>query len=509
MIFGGFRVRPMFGALRQYNYRLWATADLVSITGTWMQVLGVNWYLLESTGSATKMGFGILLQSLPVLLLGPYAGALADRIRPRPLLVVTQLVHASLAAALALVVLTGSHAVWPVYLIALLNGVVAAIDGPTLGRFGSMVVGPASLGNALALGSLINSTGRIVGMSLGGVVVAVAGAGPLFAGNAVSFLAVVAALLLMRPREWHPLASSADAPAAERGMRAGFGYLLRQPVVLVTLALALVLGCLGRNYQVTMAAMSAGPLHSGSAGYGLLSTLFAIGTVVGALVAAQRSELSHRLLLAAGVLGSALQLVSGLAPDLAAFAIVILPIASAAVVIDTTVAARVQLDTREDMRGRVVSAMSVVASLSGIAGAPALGWLSERFGARTALVFAGAVCLLACAAAAALLARLTAANPVSVLASPETAATATAAATATSTATAAAAGDMPTTATVAIFAVVSGARAGRPARRNRYGRAAPVRRRQPVPATYSGQRGPGAAAARPSRRGRAGGTSAA
>ncbi|MCW2643468.1 MAG: arabinose efflux permease family protein [Dactylosporangium sp.] len=166
------------------------------------------------------------------------------------------------AAALALVAFAGPHALWPVYLI-----------------------------------SLINSTGRIVGMSLGGVLVVAAGAGPLFAGNAVSFLVVVGALLLMRPREWHALACSSDAPVAARGVRAGFGYLLRQPVVLVTLALSLVLGCFGRNYQVT-----------------------------------------------------------------------------------------------------------------GMVGAPTLGWLSERFGARTALVFAGAVCLLACAVAAALLARLTAAT---------------------------------------------------------------------------------------------------
>ncbi|MGC9665050.1 MFS transporter [Planosporangium sp. 12N6] len=402
----------MFGALRQYNYRLWATADLISITGTWMQVLGVNWYLLQTTDSATKMGLGIVLQSLPMLLLGPFAGALADRIRPRPLLVASQLIHAGLVGTLALIVLGGSHAIWPVYLISFLSGVVSAVDGPALGRFGSMVVGPKSLGNALALGSLINSCGRIVGMSLGGVLVAAAGAGPLFAANAVSFLAVVAAMLLMRPREWHTLASAADAPAAERGVRAGFGYLLGQPVVLVTLALSLILGMLGRNYQVTMAAMSAGPLHAGGTGYGLLSTVFAVGTVLGALVTAQRPELSRRLLLGAGALASALQLLAGLAPGLLTFAVLLLPIATAAVVIDTTVAARVQLDTREDMRGRVVATMSVVSSLSGMVGAPLLGWLSQVLGPRTALVAAGAACLVACAVAAALFVRLAAGRTV-------------------------------------------------------------------------------------------------
>jgi MFS family permease len=397
----------MFGALRQYNYRLWAAADLISVTGTWMQVLGVNWYVLQATGSPTRMGLGIVLQALPALVIGPYAGALADRIRPRPLLVATQLAHAGLAAGLAVLAASGSRLLWPVYLVCVLSGVVSAIDGPALGRFGTMVVGPARLGNALALGSLINSTGRVVGMGLGGVLVVVAGTAPLFAGNAVSFLFVIAALLLMRPSRWHPLAR-AGAGASDRGVRAGLRYLLGQPVALVTLGLALVLGSLGRNYQVTMAAMSAGPLHAGGGGYGLLSAVFAAGTVLGALFAAKRGRFGYGLLLAAGTLGSALQLLAGLAPDLAAFAALLVPIAAAAVVIDTTVSARVQLDTREDMRGRVLAGMAIVSSLAGMAGAPLLGWLSETVGARATLVLAGAIGLTACAAAARLLTRLAA-----------------------------------------------------------------------------------------------------
>src|SRR2546429_2699062 len=143
-----------------------------------------------------------------------------------------------------------------------------------------MVVGPARLGNALAFGCLITSTGRVAGMSLGGVLVAVGGTVPLFAGNAVSFLAVVAALLLMRPSEWYALAR--PDPVSEGAVRAGFAYLLRQPGALIVLALALVLGSLGRNYQVTMAAMSAGPLHGGAGRDGALSAGFAPGALVGA-----------------------------------------------------------------------------------------------------------------------------------------------------------------------------------------------------------------------------------
>ena len=122
----------MISVLRQYNYRLWATADLISVTGTWMQVLGVNWYLLQATGSPARMGLGIVLQALPALLIGPYAGALADRIRPRPLLIATQVAHAGLAAALAGLAASGGHQIWPVYVISTLSGVVSAIALETL-----------------------------------------------------------------------------------------------------------------------------------------------------------------------------------------------------------------------------------------------------------------------------------------------------------------------------------------------------------------------------------------
>jgi MFS family permease len=381
------------------NYRYWAAADLVSVTGTWMQVLGVNWFVLRQTGSATHMGLTVMLQALPVLLLGPYGGALADRLPLRKVLLATQAAHAALAVALAGIVLGGAPLGW-IYVVSVLAGVVSALDGPALGRFGGMVSGPHLLGRALANGSLITSTGRIAGMSVGGVLVAAAGPAVLFAANAVSFLAVIGALLAIRAGELHPLTSGNGDPGPGTGaVRAGFRYLATQPVVLVTLAVAFVLGSLGRNYQVTMAAMSDGPLAAGPAGYGVLSTVFAAGTVGGALLAGRR-RLDHRLLVVAGLAASALQMLAGAAPGLWTFAAALAPIAAAAVIIDTTVSARVQLDTRDDMRGRVVAATAVVGALAGIVGAPLLGLLCETIGARGALVLAGAAGVLTCAAAA-------------------------------------------------------------------------------------------------------------
>ncbi|MEU8657896.1 MFS transporter [Actinoplanes philippinensis] len=388
----------MFAPLRERNYRLWATADLVSVSGTWMQVLALNWLILSATGSATAMGAVVMLQSLPVLLLGSWGGALADRLPARPLLIAFQALRALLALAL---LLPGGN--WPIYAVALASGVIGSFEGPVLGRFGSALVSPSALGSALALGSVLSSAGRIGGMALGGVLIGITGPSALFVINAVSYLAVIVALLAMRLDDMRPLAV---ADPSEGGIVAGFRYLLRQPVILVVLALSFVLGSLGRNYQVSMAAMVSGPLGGTSSSYGLLSTVFAVGAVAGGLLLAGTGRSTLRVLVGTGVLISALQLCSGLAPSVLGFAALLLPIAAGAVVFDTVVSTRIQLDTREEMRGRVLATVGIVSSLSGIVGAPAIGWLCDTLGARGALLTAGAVTTVAAVAGGLVLVRL-------------------------------------------------------------------------------------------------------
>ena len=188
--------------------------------------------------------------------------------------------------------------------------------------------------------------------------------------------------------------------------RAGLAYVARQPVVLAVLGISLILGSLGRNYQVTMAAMTDGPLGGGAAGYGVLSAAFAAGTVLGGLVAASRTSLGLRTLIGAGVITSILQITGGLAPNVATLAGIVVPVALGAVLIDTTVATRIQLDTDWSMRGRVLGVATAVSGASGAVGAPLLGWLSEAIGPRLTLVGAGATTLIACVLAGAAFARL-------------------------------------------------------------------------------------------------------
>ncbi|WP_239175544.1 MFS transporter [Actinoplanes cyaneus] len=384
--------------MRERNYRLWAAADLVSTAGTWMQVLGLNWLILSDTGSAATMGLVVMLQALPVLVLGTWGGALADRLPARPLLIASQAVRALLALAL---VAHGGHAL--IFAVALASGVISSFEGPALGRFGSALVPPSALGSALALGSVLSSAGRIGGMALGGVLVGITGPAVLFVINAVSYLAVIGALAAMRLSELRDLPVAA---AGERGVLSGLRYIARQPIVLIVLALSFVLGSLGRNYQVSMASMVAGPLHGGSGAYGLLSTVFAVGAVLGGLLLAGTGKSTLRVLLGTGVTISLLQLGAGLAPNVTSFAALILPIAAGAVVFDTVVSTRIQLDTREEMRGRVLAAVGIVSSLSGMVGAPAVGWLCDTVGPRGALLLGGAITTVAAVAGAVAIARV-------------------------------------------------------------------------------------------------------
>ncbi|MFB4296849.1 MFS transporter [Actinomadura sp. NTSP31] len=393
----------MLRSLRHHNYRLWATADFVSITGTWMQVLAMNWLILSITHSATSVGLGLVLQALPTMLLGPWGGVIADRLPARYVVAAGQAVQAVLSTVLALIAAGDPSGTGGLYAISLASGLVTAMSSPALGRFGAEVVGPDDLSNGLALGSVLSSGGRILGMSLAGVIIPLAGVPGAFAANAVSFLGVLLAIALMRPKELHVLP---PAKPGERGIAAGFRYVLGNPRLLVMFGLAFALGSLGRNYQVTMAAMSQGPLHGGAGGYGALSVLFAVGTVVGGVYAASRARLPLRLLLITATICSVGQLLSGGAPNLALFGAAMLPIAAGAVVLDTTVATRVQLDSPGHLRGRVIAAQGMVGAASGAVGGPALGVLCDTVGPRAALVLAGTVCLAAALAAAYALARL-------------------------------------------------------------------------------------------------------
>ncbi len=372
-----------------------------------MQLIGLNWLVIARTGSPTALGLTVLLHTLPKLLLGAWGGVLADKLPARPLIACSQTLHALLAVALALVAWQQSP-ISLVYGLSALSGTLATLSGPAVDRFASQVVPRDDLGNALALGSTVDASGRIAGMSLAGILIAATSTTAVFMLNAVSFLVVIVTVFAMRGSEMFPIASSSRGSA---GVRAGLRYLAGKPTLLLMLALAFVLSSFGRNYQVTMAAMAHGPLGGGAAAYGVLSTVFACGGLLGGLLAAHRRDLTRRLLLGTALATSVLQVFSGFMPGMVAFSTVLLPISAGAVVIDTTMSTRVQLDTADHMRGRAIAAKSMVTGAAGALGGPLLGWLCETIGVRGTLELSGLLTVAATALAAAALAHVARRSP--------------------------------------------------------------------------------------------------
>ncbi|HEU4674605.1 MAG TPA: MFS transporter [Motilibacteraceae bacterium] len=394
---------PTVALLRRPSVRRWAAADLLSVTGSWMQGVALSWLVLQRTGSTAALGLTLTVAAAPSLVLGLWGGALADRLDARRVLPWTQGFAGALAALLTVLAATGRAGVPAVWALAVVGGLVRVVEGPLLGRYGAQLFGRRDLAAGLALGAATESTGRVVGMALAGVVVAAVGPAAVFGLNALSYGAVVLALLRIAPDQLHPLERSAPERA---GVRPGLRYLAGHPELLVTFGLALALGTFGRNFQVTMAAMARGPLHTGPAGYGLFSTAFALGALSGALLATRLRPRTLPVLLGAGALAGLLQAASGASPTPTVFLAVMVPVAGCAVVLDTAVQARVHLRSAGELRGRVLAVHGLVGAAAGAMGGPLLGWVCDALGPRAALAMGGSVAVLACAVAAVVFARL-------------------------------------------------------------------------------------------------------
>jgi MFS family permease len=384
-----------FRALRVPNFRRYAAANLVSLTGTWMQRIGQDWLVLQiSDGSGVALGVTTALQFGPSLF-SPVGGVLADRYPKRRLLMVTQSLMGLLALLLGVLVATDVVVLWHVFVLAAGLGLVAAVDVPIRQSFVPEMVGDALVSNAVGLNSTIFNGARLVGPALAGSLIAAADGdtAPAFLINAASFLVTLLALARMRAGELHP------SPPVARGrgqLREGLRYVRAHPDLRLAMAVAFVLGTFGFNFQVTIALMATQEYGLGAAALGLLSTAFAIGSLAGALLSARRSgRPTARFLVGSVLVFGALTVVAGLMPGYAAFAAMLVPTGAAALVFSVASNTYVQLGVDPSMRGRVM-ALYFTCFLGGTpAGAPLIGWVGERFGAPAALLLGGAVVMAA------------------------------------------------------------------------------------------------------------------
>ncbi|UOX99843.1 MFS transporter [Blastococcus sp. PRF04-17] len=395
-----------FRALRVRNYRMYSSANLVSLTGTWMQRIGQDWLVLQLSGdSGVALGLITALQFGPSLLLSMYGGVLADRYDKRRVLMVTQALMGLLALLLALLVVTDAVALWHVFVLAGGLGAVAAIDAPVRQAFVSELVGPALLANAVGLNSSIFNGARLVGPALAGLLIGAASGdtAPAFFVNAASFAFTIAALAGMRASE---LRRSPPVARARGQLREGLAYTWAHPDLVLAMTLAFVIGTFGFNYQVTIALMARERFDLGAEAFGLLSTFFAIGSLSGALLSTRRSvRPRQRFLVVSAVVFGVLTVISGLMPGYATFAALLVPTGAAALIFSVANNSFVQLGVDPQMRGRVM-ALYFMCFMGGTpVGAPLIGWISEHLGAPWGLILGGAVCVVAGVVAAAVLAR--------------------------------------------------------------------------------------------------------
>ena len=400
------RDNGMFRALRVRNFRIYASANLVSLTGTWMQRIGKDWLVLQLSGdSGVALGLITALQFGPTLLLSMYGGVLGDRYAKRRVLVITQALMGVLALVLGILVATGGVALWHVFVLAAGLGAVSAIDAPVRQAFVSEMVGPALLANAVSLNSTIFNGARLVGPAIAGLIIggASGNTAPAFLINAASFAFTIGALLSMRPTELRP---SPQVARAKGQLRAGVAYTWAHPDLVLAMALAFLIGTFGFNYQVTIALMARERFDLGAEAFGLLSTFFAVGSLTGALLSTRRSvRPRQRFLVISAVVFGLLTVVAGLMPTYASFAVLLIPTGAAALVFSVANNSFVQLGVEPQMRGRVM-ALYFMCFMGGTPiGAPVVGWISEHFGAPWGLILGGAICVVAGLTAAAFLAR--------------------------------------------------------------------------------------------------------
>ncbi|MFC7218770.1 MFS transporter [Streptomyces polyrhachis] len=391
-----------FSSLRIRNYRLFATGQMVSNTGTWMQRIAQDWLVLSLTGSAAAVGITVAMQFLPMLLFGLYGGIVADRYPKRRILLATQTFMGLTGLALAALTLGGAVRVWHVYVLAFLLGLATVVDNPARQVFVTELVGREQLRNAVSLNAANFQTARLVGPAVAGVLISAVGSGWAFLLNGVSFAAPIAGLLLMRTAELHPVER---APRGKGQLREGLRYVAARPELLWPMVLVFFVGTFGFNFPIWLTAY-VDDVFGGDAGlYGLLNSLLAVGSLAGALYAARRGVSLLRVTVGAALAFGLLEIAVALSPSLWLFAALLVPAGMAGVLFNVTANSNVQLRTEEAMRGRVMSLFMMVFMGGTPLGGPLVGWATDTYGARLGFVACGLVSALAAAGVGLMLAR--------------------------------------------------------------------------------------------------------
>jgi MFS family permease len=388
--------RSGFASLRHRNFRLYLGGQSISQAGTWMQTVAMGWLVLKLTGSGGLLGLVTAAQFLPVLILGPFAGALSDRRSRWHMLQTTQVLAGLLAGVVGVMVATDTIKVWSLFVLAALIGTVNSFDTPVRSAFMYEIVGSEDITGAVGVGSTVNNVSRIVGPALAGVVIATLGIAACFFANAVSFLACIVTFLMMRRAEFEPK----PEPKGSKGqVREGLRVVWADPRLRTPILMTLVIGTLAYENQIALPLLAKFTFGGNAGSYGFLSSSLGLGSVLGGLLVARSGRATHRRLGVAALFLGVSMLIASAMPSMATMVAALVVVGAGSVAFITMTSATLQLTAPADMRGRVL-ALYVTAIIGTTPfGGPIIGWIGEVVGARATYVVGGLSCLVTVAVA--------------------------------------------------------------------------------------------------------------
>ena len=393
-------LRRTFASVRKHrNYRLFFTGQVISLVGTWMQNIALAWYVVELTHSPVAVGFLAFCRFAPFTIFGLVSGVVADRFDNRRLVMGTQAASMVVAVALTILAFSGAEAVWLAYALAAAAGTALVFDAPGRHALTFQMVGRDELPNAVALNASLFNGSRVIGPAVAGVIIAAFGVGVCFALNAVSFLAVLTSLWLMRDDELVKLDRPAEHPTMVKGVREGLSYARHSPRIRLVLAMTTVVSTVGFNFHVLVPVLASETLEAGPRTFGVLSACFGGGALAGALLSAGLGRASWKALLA-GVGGFSVALLA-LAPleTVAACAALLFVVGVCFTLWTANSQSLLQLTAPDHLRGRVLSLyLFAFAGLAPLGGLLA-GWLSHVGGTQLAFLVAGSTGLVMTVAA--------------------------------------------------------------------------------------------------------------
>lgn len=365
-----------FLSLKIYNYRVWFFTAIVANTGTWMQRVAQDWLVLTelTDNDAFAVGVTTALQFLPLLLVTPYAGVLADRYDKRKIMYVTQSLMGLLALGLGVLVLTDHATVELVYVFAFVLGTVSAFDTPPRQVFVSELVPPSHLANAIGLNSASFNSARLLGPAVAGLLIAAVGTGWVFVINGFSFGATLIGLMIMRSKDFH---SSVPQPRAKGQIRQAVSYVRHRSDIIVIMVVAGVVSCLGLNFQLTSASMASEVFGKDAGEYGLLGSIMAIGSLTGALMAARRKESRVRLVVMSAFGFGIAAGINAMMPTYWTYAISCILVGYFTLTMLTSANMAIQSSVDPAIRGRIMALYQVVLMGSTPIGAPIVGAISD------------------------------------------------------------------------------------------------------------------------------------